>query len=95
LAEPLTLARVARVAGFAPDYFSRLFKRDEGMTFTSYVQEARVDRALSARVQGQSQEDSVAISRTGRGLSSALESRPSGIQALTCDAARRSYRAER
>jgi AraC-like DNA-binding protein len=45
LREPLTLAQVARAAGFAPDYFSRLFRRNEGMTFEHYTQKVRVERA--------------------------------------------------
>jgi AraC-like DNA-binding protein len=45
LAEPLTLARVARVAGYAPDYFSRLVRRAEGVTFGKYVGTLRVERA--------------------------------------------------
>jgi two-component system response regulator YesN len=45
LAEPLTLDRVARAAGYAPDYFSRLFKRHEGMGFARYLQQARIERA--------------------------------------------------
>jgi AraC-like DNA-binding protein len=45
LGEPLTLAQVARVAGFAPGYFSKLFKRDEGVTFERYVRDRRVERA--------------------------------------------------
>jgi two-component system response regulator YesN len=44
-AEPLTLAQVSRVAGFAPDYFSRLLKRDEGMTFDRCLQRLRLARA--------------------------------------------------
>ena len=43
--EPLGLARVARVAGFAPDYFSRLFKKSEGVAFGRYLQELRIERA--------------------------------------------------
>jgi AraC-like DNA-binding protein len=43
--ERLSLARVARVAGFAPDYFSRLFKKSEGVAFGRYLQELRVERA--------------------------------------------------
>jgi len=42
--EPLTLAKVARVAGFAPDYFSKLWKREEGTTFELYLQSLRVER---------------------------------------------------
>jgi AraC-like DNA-binding protein len=45
LGEPLTQAQVAKVAGFAPDYFSRLFRREQGVTFAHYVQELRVERA--------------------------------------------------
>ena len=45
LAEPLTRVQVARVAGVAPQYFSRLLKRDEGLSFESYVQKRRLERA--------------------------------------------------
>ena len=45
IGEPLTLARVARVAGFAPSYFSALFKRHEGETFERYVRRMRIERA--------------------------------------------------
>jgi AraC-like DNA-binding protein len=45
LGEPLKLSRVARVAGFAPGYFSRLFSRSERSTFRDYVQRQRVERA--------------------------------------------------
>ncbi|HEV8248042.1 MAG TPA: AraC family transcriptional regulator [Polyangiaceae bacterium] len=44
-AEPLTRARVARVAGFAPSYFSRLLKKEEGLSFESYLQKHRLERA--------------------------------------------------
>jgi AraC-like DNA-binding protein len=47
LSEPLELARVAKVAGFAPDHFSVLFKREQGMTFVRYVLEARIEQAKS------------------------------------------------
>ena len=45
LAEPLTLEQVATVAGFAPDSFSRLLKRDEGLNFDGYLQRMRLERA--------------------------------------------------
>jgi AraC-like DNA-binding protein len=45
LSERLSLARVARAAGFAPDYFSRTFKRNEGITFEDYTRRLRVERA--------------------------------------------------
>jgi len=45
LGEPLTLASVARAAGFAPDYFSKLFKQSEGMTFERYLRRLRLERA--------------------------------------------------
>jgi AraC-like DNA-binding protein len=44
-AEPLTLASVARVAGFAPCHFSTLFRRHEGMTFSRHVCRLRLERA--------------------------------------------------
>jgi AraC-like DNA-binding protein len=45
LAEPLSLAQVAAVAGFAPAEFSRLFKRDQGITFELHRQQVRLERA--------------------------------------------------
>jgi two-component system response regulator YesN len=44
-AEPLRRTAVARLAGFAPDYFARLFKKREGMTFEAYLRTLRVERA--------------------------------------------------
>jgi AraC-like DNA-binding protein len=43
--EPLSLNAVAHVAGFAPNYFSLLFKRREKVTFERYLRNLRVDRA--------------------------------------------------
>jgi AraC-like DNA-binding protein len=43
--EKLRLAKIARVAGFAPDYFSKLFKEKESTTFERYVSNVRVERA--------------------------------------------------
>jgi AraC-like DNA-binding protein len=45
LPESLGLAQVARVAGFAPDYFSRLLKREQGVTFEQYLQAQRLERS--------------------------------------------------
>jgi AraC-like DNA-binding protein len=44
-AETLTLARVARVAGFEPTYFSKLFHAKERVTFEGYLMRLRVERA--------------------------------------------------
>jgi AraC-like DNA-binding protein len=44
-AEPLGLAAVSRVAGFAPGYFSRRFKERERITFEGYVARLRIERA--------------------------------------------------
>jgi len=44
--EQLTLARVAQVAGFAPTYFSRLFREWQGTTFERYLMQLRVERAM-------------------------------------------------
>jgi AraC-like DNA-binding protein len=43
--EPLSAPKVASVAGFAPKYFSYLFKRREKMTFEAYLRRIRVERA--------------------------------------------------
>jgi YesN/AraC family two-component response regulator len=43
--EHLTLDAVARVSGFAPNYFSQLFKRREHVSFERYVRRLRVERA--------------------------------------------------
>jgi AraC-like DNA-binding protein len=45
LGETLDLAQVAHVAGFAPGYFSKLFKREVGATFERYTREQRLARA--------------------------------------------------
>jgi AraC-like DNA-binding protein/alkylhydroperoxidase/carboxymuconolactone decarboxylase family protein YurZ len=44
-AEPLRLPQVARMAGFAPTYFSRLFHEKHGMTFARHLSALRFERA--------------------------------------------------
>ena len=44
-AEPLRLAKVARIAGFAPSHFSKLFIKREHMPFERYVRGLRLERA--------------------------------------------------
>jgi AraC-like DNA-binding protein len=44
-AERLSLAQVAKAAGFAPGYFSKLFAKTERLGFRDYVQRLRVERA--------------------------------------------------
>jgi AraC-like DNA-binding protein len=44
-AEPLNRDRVAKVAGFAAGYFSKLFKEREHATFEVYVLRLRIERA--------------------------------------------------
>jgi AraC-like DNA-binding protein len=44
-AEPLSLARVARVAGFSRTHFSRLFHKVEKVTFEHYLLAIRIERA--------------------------------------------------
>ena len=43
--EPLRVAKIARVAGFAPSHFSRLFIKREGTSFEHYVRTLRIERA--------------------------------------------------
>jgi AraC-like DNA-binding protein len=45
MSEPLTVAQVARVAGFGSDHFARLFKRDEGTTPERYLMRLRLEHA--------------------------------------------------
>jgi AraC-like DNA-binding protein len=44
-AEPLTLERVARVAGFAPSYFSKLLQKRRRMGFVKFLTQLRIERA--------------------------------------------------
>jgi AraC-like DNA-binding protein len=44
-AEAPTLERVARIAGFSPSHFSRLFHAKQGVTFERYLTRLRVERA--------------------------------------------------
>ncbi len=44
-AEPLTMEETARVNYYNPAYFSRLFKKQTGYTFTEYLTSCRIDLA--------------------------------------------------
>ncbi|HEV8244785.1 MAG TPA: AraC family transcriptional regulator, partial [Polyangiaceae bacterium] len=43
--EPLRLAQIARIAGFTPSHFSKLFIKRERMPFEHYVRSLRLERA--------------------------------------------------
>lgn len=45
LTEPLTLEDIARHAGVSPFHFCKIFKRSTGLTFTEFVNRARVEQA--------------------------------------------------
>jgi AraC-like DNA-binding protein len=45
LGEPLSLKQVARIAGFAPNYFSKLLKRNEGVSFERLLLRLRIEHA--------------------------------------------------
>ncbi len=45
LTEPMALDEVSRHAGVSPFHFCKVFKRATGMTFTEFVNRARVERA--------------------------------------------------
>jgi AraC-like DNA-binding protein len=75
--EPLTLAGVARVAGFAPTYFSELFHEEQGVTFGRYLTRLRVERAktlLSDTSLGLSRIAEMSGFRTGRYLGRVFKS---------------------
>jgi AraC-like DNA-binding protein len=44
-AEALPVARIARIAGFAPNYFSELFRKKEGVSFARFLNALRLERA--------------------------------------------------
>lgn len=44
-AEKLTLEQIAESRGYDPSYFSRMFKRHTGKTFTGYVTHCRMEKA--------------------------------------------------
>ena len=48
LAEPLTLAELARVAAFSPFHFDRVFKAVAGETLFGFIQRVRLERAAAA-----------------------------------------------
>jgi two-component system response regulator YesN len=43
--ESITLGRVARIGGFSPSYFSKLFHKREKRTFVEYLTSLRIARA--------------------------------------------------
>jgi len=45
LGDELRMTKAAKIAGFAPTYFSRLFKHEQGMTFEAYRRKLRLERA--------------------------------------------------
>jgi AraC-like DNA-binding protein len=45
LAEPMSLEAVARAVNVSPFHFCKLFKRATGLTFTDFVNRARVEKA--------------------------------------------------
>jgi AraC family transcriptional regulator len=45
LAEPLSLPRVAKIAGFSASHFARLLKRKAGVSFSHYLQSLRIEHA--------------------------------------------------
>lgn len=48
----LTLEEVSEMAGFAPGYFSTLFKKETGATFLEFLQSVRMDAAKKMLVSG-------------------------------------------
>jgi AraC-like DNA-binding protein len=43
--EPINFSRAAKIAGFAPGYFSQLFRKQEGVSFEKYVRALRLEHA--------------------------------------------------
>ena len=47
LAEPLTLAELARIATFSPFHFDRVFRAVAGETLFGFIQRVRLERAAA------------------------------------------------
>jgi AraC-like DNA-binding protein len=60
LAQPLCLEEVARHSGVSPFHFCKIFKRFTGLTFTEYVNRARVEKAKQLLIKPQSRVTEVA-----------------------------------
>ena len=45
LHEPITLAVIARGVGMSPYYFCKVFRKDTGVCFSTYIAQRRIDRA--------------------------------------------------
>lgn len=63
-AQRLTLEKTAESCGYEPSYFSRLFKRYTGKTFTGYLTDCRMDKACRLLENTQKSVDTV-ISECG------------------------------
>jgi len=50
----LSLSEVAERLAVSPSYLSRVFRRETGVTLTTYIQRARIDRSLALLAQGAS-----------------------------------------
>lgn len=49
----ISLSRVAEALAVSPNYLSRLFRRETGLTLTSYIQHARLDQAKRLLADGE------------------------------------------
>jgi AraC-like DNA-binding protein len=61
LHEPMTLEEVSRHAGVSPFHFCKVFKRATGMTFTEFVNRARVEQAKRLLLKPQARVTEVAF----------------------------------
>lgn len=63
--EPLTIEKAAKVAGLTPAYFSVWFKKHVGMAYIDYINDLRIDYAVSLIKQGHTILDSCYASGFG------------------------------
>lgn len=49
--EPISIAEIASIAAFQPEYFCRFFKQQTGMTFQTYLNEFRLSKIYADIVQ--------------------------------------------
>lgn len=96
LAEPLCLEEVARNSGVSPFHFCKIFKRFTGLTFTEYVNRARVEKAKQLLIKPQSRVTEVAydvgfqsLSQFNRSFRRVMDQSPTEFRSQMTPAQRR------
>lgn len=52
LDQPITLETVAKLTGFSPTYFCKLFKAEQGVNFKNFLKNLRIQRSMQLLAEG-------------------------------------------